>query len=62
MTKIASLSDAELRRRRDDIVDRLGLSIDDLRTRARNYTLVGEEHDAWEQLESIAFLLGETHA
>jgi hypothetical protein len=60
MTKIASLSDAELRGRRDEILERLGVSIDGLRARARGYALVGEEHDAWEQLESIAFLLGES--
>jgi len=62
MTKIASLSDAELRGRREEILNRLGVSIEDLRARARNYALVGEEHDAWEQVESIAFLLGETSA
>lgn len=59
MTKIASLSDAELRDRRDAILKRLGVSIEDLTARARNYALVGEEHEAWEQVESIAFLLGE---
>jgi hypothetical protein len=62
MTKIATLSDDELRARRTEILDRLGVSLDDLRARARRYALVGHEHEAWEQLESIAFLLGETRA
>lgn len=62
MTKIASLSDDQLRTRRSDILARLGVSMDDLRARAENYALVGDEHEAWEQLESIAFLLGETCA
>jgi hypothetical protein len=62
MTKIATLSDAQLRERRDDILPKLGVSLDDLRERAETYALVGEEHEAWEQLESIAFLLGETRA
>jgi hypothetical protein len=62
MTKIGTLSDAELRQRREAILQKLGVSLNDLRARATNYALLGEEHDAWEQLESIAFLLGETSA
>jgi hypothetical protein len=62
MTRIASLSDDELRARRSEILARLGVTLDDLRARANGYALVGEEHEAWEQLESIAFLLGETRA
>ncbi|CAN5507352.1 hypothetical protein BH11ACT7_BH11ACT7_33410 [soil metagenome] len=62
MTKIDTLSDAELRARRTQILERLGISFDDLRERASNYVLVGDEHEAWENLESIAFLLGETSA
>jgi hypothetical protein len=62
MTKIVTPSDAELRERREAILHRLDVSLDDLRERAKSYALVGEEHEAWEQLESIAFLLGETRA
>lgn len=62
MTKIATLSDDELRARRTAILSRLGMSFDEFRDRAKHYALVGEEHEAWEQLESIAFLLGETRA
>jgi hypothetical protein len=62
MTRIASLSDEELRDRRTAILSRLGVTLEDLRDRAKSYALVGEEHEAWEQLESIAFLLGETRA
>jgi hypothetical protein len=61
MTRIATRSDDELRERREAILSKLGVSLDELRERAENYALVGEEHDAWEQLESIAFLLGEPH-
>jgi hypothetical protein len=60
MTKIATLSDAELRERREAILRKLDVSLDDLRERAKSYALVGDEHEAWEQIESIAFLLGET--
>lgn len=62
MTKIATLTDDELRARREQIIARLGISVEELRDRAAHYALVGDEHDAWEQLESIAFLLGETRA
>ncbi|GAB7141419.1 hypothetical protein [Mycobacterium riyadhense] len=60
MTRIAALSDDELRARRDLILEKLGMTLAEVRDRAMNYALVGDEHDAWEQLESIAFLLGET--
>jgi hypothetical protein len=62
VTKIQTLSDVQLRERRETILRKLDVSLDDLRERAKSYALVGEEHEAWEQLESIAFLLGETRA
>lgn len=62
MTKIATLSDDELRKRRATILEQLGVSIEEFRERAERYALVGDEHEAWEQLESIAFLLGENRA
>jgi hypothetical protein len=62
MTRIATPSDTELRERREAILRKLDVSLDDMRARASSYALVGEEHEAWEQLESIAFLLGETRA
>lgn len=65
MTKIATLSDDELRARRGRMVEVLrarGTSLADLRNRAVHYSLIGDEHDLWEQLSSIAFLLGETSA
>jgi hypothetical protein len=62
MTKIETLSDDELRARRAAILGKLGVALEDLRDRAEHYALVGDEHDAWDELESIAFLLGETGA
>jgi hypothetical protein len=62
MTKIGTMSDAELRERRESILRKLNVSLEDLRGRATNYALMGDEHEAWEQLESIAFLLGEASA
>ena len=62
MTKFATLSDIELLERRATILRKLGMSMEEVRARAEGYALVGEEHEAWEQLESIAFLLGETRS
>ncbi len=65
MTRIATLSDDELRARRDQLLELLharGISLDDLRNRAIHYSLIGDEHELWEQLSSIAFLPGETSA
>lgn len=62
MTRIATRTDDELRARRERILDKLGTPLDELRDRAAHYALVGDEHEAWQQLESIAFLLGETPA
>lgn len=60
--KIATATDDELRERRTQILAKLGVSFEDLRARAEQYALVGDEHEAWEDLQSIAFLLGETRA
>ena len=62
MTKIATLTDDQLRARREQIIAKLGTSAEELRNKAAHYALSGDEYDAWEQLESIAFLLGETRA
>ncbi len=59
MTRIATLSDDELFARRDQIVELLrgrDMSLADLRNREVHYFLIGDEHDLWEPLSSIAFL------
>lgn len=62
MTRVATLTDEQLRARREQLLVKLGVPLDELRNRAMHYALVGDEYDAWEQLESIAFLLGEASA
>jgi hypothetical protein len=57
-----SMSDEELRARREEILSKLGLTLDELRTRADKYVLVGDEYEAWEELESIAYLLADASA
>jgi hypothetical protein len=54
-----SLTDDELRARRKAILSKLGVSIAELHDRAKNYALVGDEYEAREELDSIAYLLGE---
>jgi hypothetical protein len=55
-----SMSDEQLRARREEILSKLDLSMDELRARAERYALVGDEYEAWEELGSIAYLLAET--
>jgi predicted neuraminidase len=62
MTRVAAVTDEQLRARRERILAKLGVPLDELRDRAMHYALVGDEYDAWERLESIAFLLGESGA
>jgi RecA-family ATPase len=45
--------------RRDAILEALGLSLEDFRTLDETRTLTGEEWEAREELDEIAFLLGE---
>ncbi|WP_166844849.1 hypothetical protein [Isoptericola sp. BMS4] len=51
---------AELEGRRADILVSLGTGLDDFRERVARGSLAGFEWDAVEELEEIAFLLGET--
>ena len=57
-----SMSDGQLRARREEILSKLGVSLDELRVRAEKYSLVGDEYEAWEELESIAYLLADSPA
>lgn len=59
MSRVVSVSRAELEERRDEILRRLGLTLDKLRERADAGALIGEEWEAWQKLCDIEFLLGE---
>jgi hypothetical protein len=50
--------DALLARRRE-MLEALGLSMEDFRTLSQTRTLTGEEREAREELDEIAFLLGD---
>jgi len=58
-TRVRELSPAELEARRGEILRRLGVTLDELTRRAESSSLVGDEWEAWEELEDIAFLLGD---
>jgi hypothetical protein len=47
----------ELERRKRTILDRVGMTYDQLAERAERYALVGEEWSAWSELREIGFLL-----
>ncbi|MGP3708941.1 hypothetical protein [Gordonia paraffinivorans] len=59
MTTAHVSSRGDLLERRQQILDRLDTTYEDLQDRAEHYSLVGDERQAWEALQSIAFLLGE---
>lgn len=51
------LSRDELLARREEILKRVGADLEEFTARAHSFSLVGEEWDAWDQLQNIAFLL-----
>lgn len=59
MSRVVSVSNDELAARRDEILRRLGLSLEELRSRADAGALTGDEWDAWQRLCDIEFLLGD---
>lgn len=58
LTRVRVWTTDELLDRRRVILDRHGMSLDEFRERAATYALAGREHDAWDELRDIAYLLG----
>lgn len=58
-TRVRETTPEELVARRAEILDRLSRSLKEMMDLAESASLVGEEWEAWEELEDIAFLLGE---
>lgn len=54
------VSRTDLERRRSEILASLGTTLDDFRERVGRGSLAGFEWDAVEELEEIAFLLGDS--
>ncbi|NIL74830.1 hypothetical protein RhoFasB10_00922 [Rhodococcus sp. B10] len=57
MTTVTSYTPAELVARRELILAKHGMSLSEFADKASQYALVGDEWQAWEDLESIEFLL-----
>jgi hypothetical protein len=59
MTRVHEVTRAQLRARRKEILDRVGVSYEDLAKRAKEYALVADEWSAWDELREIDFLLAD---
>jgi hypothetical protein len=59
MARVQEVSREELIARRERILRRLGVSYDDLLSRAEAGALVGEEYEMLDYLRDIAYLLGD---
>lgn len=59
MVRVREVSRDELLQRRRELLDEVGLSVDELRHRAESGSLVGDEWFAWDRLRDIDFLLGD---
>jgi hypothetical protein len=59
MSPVVTVSRSELEARRAALLADLGLSLDEFERLAATRTLTGDEFEIKEELEEIAFLLGE---
>ena len=58
MSRVVPVSRHELEKRRQEVLDHLDMTFEDLAHRAERGVLSGEEWDAWQKLADIDFLLG----
>jgi hypothetical protein len=59
MAPVVTVTREELEARRRTLLAELGISLDDFERLAATRTLTGREFDVQEELDEIAFLLGE---
>ena len=59
MSPVVTMTGSELEERRRALLEDLGLSLAELKVLAETRTLTGHEFDVMEELDQIAFLLGE---
>ncbi|MDR0359695.1 MAG: hypothetical protein LBJ87_09580 [bacterium] len=57
MGRVVEVSREELEARRARILDRVGVPLEELTRRAEASALIGDEWEAWQELQDIAFLL-----
>jgi hypothetical protein len=58
--RVVEVSREELELRRKEVLDRLGISLQELAGKARAGSLVGDEWEAWQDLQDVGFLLGDS--
>lgn len=59
MSPVITVSRDDLERRRCELLVELGCTLDEFERLAATRTLIGREYDVREELDEIAFLLGE---
>ncbi|WP_330272296.1 hypothetical protein OG205_35770 [Lentzea sp. NBC_00516] len=59
MTKVVDVTREQLLERREAILKRHDTNLETLSEKAANFELAGEEWEAWDSLQEIAFLLGD---
>ena len=57
MARVTRVTEADLLARREAILRRHGVSLDEFAERAKQYALAGDEWADWDELQGIAFLL-----
>jgi hypothetical protein len=56
MTRVQNVTLRDLNTRRKQILDSIGMSYEDLASKAATRSLVGDEWAAWEEIREIDFL------
>ncbi len=59
MVKMLEVSREDLERRRAEILDRVGLTLEEITGRATDASLVADQWEAWMDLQDIAYLMGD---
>ena len=59
MIEVVNVTRDDLLAYRLAIVEKHRLTLDEFADRARRYAMIGEEWDDWDELQGIAFLLGD---
>jgi hypothetical protein len=59
VTRTEELSIEQLELRRQEILDRAGISYEELAAKAEARSLVGDEWTAWDEIREIDFLINE---
>jgi hypothetical protein len=56
MTRVQDVTLEDLNKRRQEILDRVGMSYEELAAKAATRSLVGDEWAAWEEVREVDFL------